>query len=296
MRSSDRPGGSRSRRAAAALGLAVALIGAGPAPAPARTIDLPVKVRTTTVAAGLRMRAWTFGGGVPGPVLRMQAGERVEVRLRNLDPARSHSIDLHAAEVDPGTAFADVRPGRTGRTVFVPRRAGVFMYHCGTNPVLRHIGMGMYGAVIVDPPGGRPPAQEVVLVQSEFYGPRRGGILLGSLGSMLADPPVAVAFNGRALRYRVDPIPVRAGLPVRVFVVNAGPNLDSAFHVVGEIFDTVQPDGAASGALHDVSTHLVPAGGGAVFELTFDHPGRYPFVSHKFASAALGALGIFEAR
>ena len=68
-------------------------------------------------------------------------------------------------------------------------RPGVFMYHCGTSPVLQHIGMGMYGAIIVDPAAGRPPANETVLVQSEFYGKVKKVRIRPSYKAMQTRPP-----------------------------------------------------------------------------------------------------------
>ena len=276
--------------AAAALPLA--------APAAARDVQVTLTARTGVVrpADGVRMRAWTFNGRVPGPVIRVRQGDRVAITLRNADRMHLHSLDFHAAEVAPNVEFADVLPGRSRVIRFVARRPGVYMYHCGTGPVLEHIGMGMYGAIIVEPAAGRPPAREVVLVQSEFTGSVRRGWLRQTLRSMQTQAPRFVTFNGAAKRYVPRPIDVPVGRPVRIYLVDAGPTLDSAFHVVGEIFDSVQPDGPPTFALHSVSTWLVPAGGGAVFELTFDHPGRYPFVSHQFRWADAGALGIFRAR
>jgi hypothetical protein len=85
---------------------------------------------------------------------------------------------------------------------------------------------------------------------------------------------------------------------VRLFVVNAGPNFESDFHIVGAIFDRVYPDGNPAHALEDVQTYHVPAGGGAVFETVFSKDasgeGLYPFVTHSFADAEKGAVGIIE--
>jgi len=284
------------------LGALIALIwiatlwmSASRAPAAVVNVDLVAKHQKVKIADGVRLRAWTFNGSVPGPVIRAQEGDVIEVHLRNADRMMSHSVDFHAAQVSPQTAFADVPPGETKTFSFVARRPGVFMYHCGTSPVLRHIGKGMYGAIIVDPAGGRPPANETVLVQSDFYGAVKKGWIHSTYEAMQTQDPRFTAFNGRAFRYRDDPIEVAVGQPQRVYVVAAGPTLGSDFHVVGEIFDTVQPDGNPANVLEGVSTYGVPAGGGAMFELTFDEAGSYPFVNHAFRWADAGALGLFEA-
>ena len=278
---------------------AVTLIAAAAAPGPAEAetvkVDLVAKHRKVTIAPGVKMKAWTFNGKVPGPVIRVEEGDTIEVALRNADRMMAHSVDFHAAQVSPQHGFADVPPGETRTFSFVARRPGVFLYHCGTSPVLQHIGMGMYGAILVDPAGGRAPAREKVLVQSEFYGPVEHGLIHPTYRAMQTRDPTFAAFNGRAFHYRDNPIDVPVGEPVRLYVVAAGPTLGSDFHVVGEIFDTVQPDGNPLNLLSGVSTYGVPAGGGAMFELSFDEAGRYPFVTHSFRWADAGALGFFEA-
>jgi nitrite reductase (NO-forming) len=258
-------------------------------------VNLVTKREKVKIAPGVKMRAWTFNGTVPGPVIRASEGDTIEVTLHNADKSMAHSVDFHAAQISPQVGFADVLPGETYRFSFVARRPGVFLYHCGTSPVLQHIGMGMYGAILIEPDEGRPPARERVLVQSEFYGPVKHGMIKPSYEAMRTQDPTFTAFNGRAFRYRDKPLAATVGKQQRIYVVAAGPTLGSDFHVVGEIFDSVQPDGNPLNVMHGVSTYGVPAGGGSMFELTFDEPGSYPFVTHAFRWADAGALGLFEA-
>jgi nitrite reductase (NO-forming) len=286
-----------------AIGVLVACAAlAAPAGAAVVPVKLTARMATVKVAPGVRMHAWTFNGRVPAPTIRVRQGDIVQITLRNAESPPGHggngmwhSVDFHAARIAPNVGFAGVAPGKQRTFSFVAERPGVFMYHCGTAPMLLHVGMGMYGAIIVDPAEGRPPATEVTLVQSEFYGSVRRGVLTSTLQAMRRDVPRYVTFNGRAMRYIVRPIRVPVGQPVRIYLVDAGPSLDSDFHVVGTIFDTVQPDGNPANALHDVSTQLVPAGGGAVFELTFPQAGIYPFVTHSLRAADAGAMGRFVA-
>jgi nitrite reductase (NO-forming) len=280
-----------------AIALATVLAGLAAAPALAATVDVQLNARhkKVKVAPGVRMKAWTFNGTVPGPVIRAREGDTIRLTLHNADKHMAHSVDFHAAQVSPQANFADVLPGKTRTFSFVARRPGVFMYHCGTSPVLQHIGMGMYGAILVDPALARPPANETVLVQSEFYGPLKKGWLKPTYKTMQTKDPKFAAFNGRAFRYRDRPIDVAVGEPQRIYVVDAGPTLGSDFHVVGEIFDGVQPDGNPANELFGVSTYGIPAGGAAAFEVTFDEPGSYPFVTHSFRWADSGAMGLFRA-
>jgi nitrite reductase (NO-forming) len=217
------------------------------------------------------------------------------LRMNSRNMPTIHSVDFHAAKIAPNLAFRSVLPGESHTFSFVVDTPGVFMYHCGTGPMLEHTGMGMYGMIIVDPIEGRPPAEEVTLVQSEFYGSVSNGWLQSSYEAMQTQSPRFVTFNGTALKYARNPISVNAGEPVRIYLVDAGPSLFSAFHVVGTIFDQYQPDGNPDAPLRNVSTQVVGPGGGGLFECILPEPGNYPFVSHSFRDFDKGAVGIFKA-
>ena len=248
-----------------------------------------------TIADGVTYDGWTFDGRVPGPVLRVTEGDTVDFTLVNEAPM-PHSLDFHAAEIAPNRAYVNLMPHDSLHYRFVARVPGAFMYHCGTAPVALHIANGMYGAIIVDPRQGRRPAKEFVFVQSEFY----TKVLPDSTRTidwdkLLGLAPDYVVFNGREAEYAHHPIPVRVGEPLRLYVVNAGPNRFSAFHVVGAIFDRVYLDGSLAHPLEGVQTVTVPVGGGAIFETRLVEAGTYPFVSHAFADATKGAVGMFAA-
>jgi nitrite reductase (NO-forming) len=167
------------------------------------------------------------------------------------------------------------------------------MYHCGTPPVLHHIANGMYGAVVVDPDPPLEPAREYVLVQSEFYAKAgANGTWDADMDKMLAVRPDLLAFNGVAFQYRDIPLTADPGEKVRMYVMNAGPTLFSAFHVIGAIFDVVYVDGNPRNPLYGVSTYTVAPGQGCTFEMTIPEAGLYPFVTHSFAYTGLGALGV----
>ena len=166
MSRSDKTGVARLATGVLAAVFCAALAGPATAGAESVNVELTAKRQLIKIAPGVKMKAWTFNGTVPGPVIRAREGDTVQVTLHNADSKMAHSIDLHAAQISPQTGFADVLPGQSRTFSFVARRPGVFMYHCGTSPVLQHIGMGMYGAIVVDPAGGLPPAQETVLVKS----------------------------------------------------------------------------------------------------------------------------------
>ena len=272
------------------------------ADAPPRSTSRHHSVRFVTVhvrhevSPGVVYDAWTFDSVVPGPVLRVTVGDTMDFTLVN-GAMMPHSMDFHAAEIAPDRAYRNVMPKDSVQFRFVARVPGAFMYHCGTAPVATHIANGMYGALIVDPVTPRPPAQEFVVVQSEFYmGPPTGTDSVHSLDwdKVLNASPDYVVFNGVASRYATHPIPVPPGKSIRMFVVNAGPNRISSFHVVGAIFDKVYADGFGR-PFEGMQTWNVPVGGGAIFDFKLAEPGLYPFVTHAFADATKGGVGILRA-
>jgi nitrite reductase (NO-forming) len=252
---------------------------------------------TITVAAGITYDAWTFDGRVPGPALRVGVGDTVDFTLVNRANI-PHSMDFHAAEIAPSKYYVNVMPGDSLHYRFVARVPGAFMYHCGTAPVAMHIANGMYGALVVDPAKPRPRAKEFVLVQSEFYfglKPGADGAYSLDWPKLLTLAPDHVVFNGRASQYAEHPLEVAPNELVRLYVVNAGPNRISSFHVVGGIFERVFEDGSQANPLMGVQTVNVPVGGGSIFEIRLREPGDYPFVSHAFADATKGAVGVLRA-
>ena len=263
-------------------------------------VNLVLLDRTLEIAPGLRYQTWTFNGTVPGPVIHAKVGQTIDVTLTN-ESKMGHSIDFHSALAPPDVAYQTIAPGSTIHFSWVARYPGTFLYHCGTPPVLMHISNGMYGAVIVDPQDGWPggDAESYVLVQSEFYTmpvPGRRGVYQGDYQKARASMPDVVDFNGDAMQYVRTPLPIDMGKPVRVFVVNAGPSHFSAFHVIGTIFDTVYVAGNPSNALHGLQTIPIAPGDGAIGEFTVQQAGRYPFVTHSFGDADLGAMGAFHTR
>jgi len=248
--------------------------------------EAPVRISKDTVVAG-----WTFEGDIPGPVVHCRVGDTVEFTLTN-DVAVPHSMDFHAAQIDPKAAFRSVAKGQSVTFTFRPKWAGAFMYHCGTAPVLMHIGSGMYGAIVVSPREALPPAKEFVLVQSEFYLEEpQGGVRPFDYSKMLSTLPDFVVFNGRPNQYVDEPIRVKVGDRVRFWVVNAGPTHPCNFHVVGEQFDTMYLGAPPGTPIRGVQTWGVAPGGGMCFELLCDVAGEFPFVNHGFGHGQKGAIG-----
>lgn len=244
------------------------------------------------VAPGVTQDMWTFGGQVPAPTLRGHIGDVFDVTLVN-HTGMDHSIDFHAAN-EPMEDMPEVAPGQSFTYQFKAQYAGIFLYHCGTAPVIEHLADGMYGAVIIDPPDLDPVNDELLIVQSELYlGPRGQS---GDDAKMLRGQPDAVVFNGYVNQYLFSPVRVHAGDRVRIWVLDAGPNDPTSFHVVGAPFSVVFKEGAyllppgdpTDGAAQVLD--LSPGQGGFV-ELTVPAAGHYEMLDHYLDHAAIGAAG-----
>jgi nitrite reductase (NO-forming) len=267
---------------------------------PADVVDVAFTMddnQVIEVSPGTYYEAWTFNGQLPGPVIRVKQGATVNVTLVN-QGRLPHSLDFHSART-PIANYRNVSPGESFAWSFVATVPGVYMYHCGTAPALQHIGNGMYGVMIVDPDPPLAPAEhEYVLLQSEFYlGDRLpNGVISGDFLKMQRIDPDIVAFNGHQSQYRDHPLTAEPGDLVRLYVVDAGPTLNASFHVVGGIFDRVYANGnpAPENTVKGIQTVEVPVGGGAVFEVRPDEAGDYLFVSHAFAQANKGAVGVLR--
>jgi nitrite reductase (NO-forming) len=263
-------------------------------------IELVMTEREMTVAPGFVQKVWTFGDTVPGPVIRVKVGDLVRIKLVNApENELPHSIDFHSSLVAWDKKMISINPGEDLIYEFRAEFAGVWMYHCGTPPALHHIANGMYGMMIVEPREGLPAVdKEFAVVQSEWYLGPQGQETSLEKAAVGAPSPDFVVFNGVANQYLDHPLEAAVGERIRVFVLNAGPSIDSSFHVVGTIFDTVIKEGVwlargNEGNWGSQAVDLAPAQG-AIVEFVLPEDGLYPMVTHAFNFVGRGALGLFQ--
>jgi nitrite reductase (NO-forming) len=245
--------------------------------------------------------AWSYAvngkayrGTAASPPIVVNQGDPVQVTFVNGGSKKmavnmAHSIDFHSAEVAPNKNYIDVAPGKKLTIRFVAKHPGVFMYHCATQPVLMHTSAGMMGMMVVKPRHLPPVDKELWLTQEEFYLGAPGKA--ADMAKMAAETPDVMAFNGYANQYKANPITVRRGERIRMYVLDAGPSKWSAFHVIGTVFDKTYVEGVVG---HDAQTvSFAPSQGGWV-EFTLDQDGNYPFVTHAFGDMVRGAAGILH--
>ncbi|UTW13033.1 copper-containing nitrite reductase [Marinobacterium rhizophilum] len=266
---------------------------------PARVVvKLETIEKTMRLADGVDYHFWTFGGSVPGSFIRVRQGDEVEFHLSN-HPGSSmpHNIDLHAVTGPGGGAAASfTAPGHSTTFSFRALNPGLYVYHCATAPVGMHVANGMYGLILVEPAEGMAAVDhEYYVMQGDFYtagGHGEPGLQPFDMAKAIREQADYVLFNGAVGALSGDQaLQAEVGDSVRLYVGNGGPNLVSSFHVIGEIFDSVQMEGG-SVRNENVQTTLIPAGGAAIVEFKLEVPGDFLLVDHAiFRAFNKGALG-----
>jgi FtsP/CotA-like multicopper oxidase with cupredoxin domain len=236
------------------------------------------------IAPGLFFPAWTYNGQVPGPTIRATEGDRIKITFRNAGshPHTMHFHGWHPPEMDGALHGQEVLPGKTFVYEFDADPFGLHLYHCHTVPLKRHIHKGLYGAFIIDPRVGRPPADELVMVMNAFD------------TNFDADNEV-YAVNTIANAYVNEPISVVVGRLTRIYLINVTEfDLVNSLHLHGMFFDVFRT-GTTLTPGEKTDTLMLCQGERAVIETTFRYPGDFMFHAHQTEFAELGWMGLFRA-
>jgi nitrite reductase (NO-forming) len=295
-------------------------------------IRLDTFVQEIDVADGVRFRAWTFGGMVPGPVIHVREGDRITFTMKNrsdemvtitepgleasdfhdqitennymnAEPAimpMPHSMDFHSGTVAKDDKWRTIAPGETIKFDWVANYPGTYIYHCGTPSVLMHTAMGQHGVVVVSPKDGYETDDRVdheyVVVQSEYYLKKGAGDLYQYDFEGAQNKNAShVVFNGHQTILHDQPLKANAGERVRIHFSNNGPSLTSSFHVIGAIFDRVWLEGHPFNEMRGMQTVLLGASNSATVEFIVPEEGQYVLIDHEFADAEKGATGVLIA-
>ncbi|MGB7859574.1 MAG: multicopper oxidase domain-containing protein [Acidimicrobiia bacterium] len=242
-----------------------------------RDLEISVEERLIEIAEGVQFEAWTYNGSVPAPTIRATEGDTLRIHLKNRT-GHSHNLHFHGSHRPEEDGWEPVPAGGETTYTIEAGPAGVHPYHCHTAPLAEHISRGLYGTMIVDPVGGRPPAKEITMLISGFSNEAigRNGI---------------VAWNGVAGFYHAYPIKIERGEPVRVYATNM---LEyeplASFHLHAETFD-VYPAGMGLSPAFREDTIALAMGQRAMIEFSLPHYGRYMFHPHQHWLADRGAMG-----
>jgi FtsP/CotA-like multicopper oxidase with cupredoxin domain len=150
----------------------------------------------------------------------------------------------------------------------------------------KHIHKGLYGAMIIDPPQGREPAHEMIMVMNAF-------------DTTFDSENEVYAVNTVAFHYMKHPLAVDRTRPVRIYLVNVVEfDLLNTFHLHANFFNYYDTGTTLDPTLRNVDTISQVQAQRGILELTFeDHePGLYMFHAHVSEFAELGWMGVFDVR
>lgn len=287
------------------IALSCILLGIFTVPVAAETVNVEMTVIEKDIAIdnkGTIQRAWTYGGTIPGPLIRVTEGDTVDLTLINqASNENSHSIDLHAAQVDVLDEFAPIKPGEKKSFRFIASHPGVFIYHCGADSMAEHISRGMYGVMIVDPKQGYTesypkPDREYILVQGDLF---KAGT--SAEDRAMNNQWIGALINGKLFHY--DPVhdpnasntlEAEPGERVRLYFVNAMINEAVAFHPIAGIWDRVWDNGNPRNIRYGLQTVEVPPAHGMIFDIVppADRPTNNAIVDHRMKHALNGAISV----
>ncbi|MCI0435471.1 MAG: multicopper oxidase domain-containing protein [Gemmatimonadetes bacterium] len=246
-----------------------------------REYDIVATDAEIEVAPGVFFPAWTYNGSVPGPTIRCTEGDRVRVRFANAGshPHTMHFHGIHAADMDG--VFEIVNPGGSYVYEFDAEPYGLHLYHCHATPLKRHIHKGLYGTFLIDPPGGRPPANEMVLVMNGF-------------DTNFDGENEIYAVNTVGFHYQTNPIRIRKNELNRIYLVNATEfDQINSFHLHGNFFQLYRT-GTTLAPTEYTDTVMLCQGERAILEFRYKHIGRFMFHAHQSEFAELGWTGFFQ--
>lgn len=272
-------------------------------------VDLTTTVKTAQLTNQYKYEQWTFNDLVPGPFIRVREGDYMELKLENLDPiGNPHNIDCHGCEgPGGGAAITTAEAGQAKTARFKMTCPGLYVYHCAAAPIPVHVMNGMYGLCLVESATNPLPKvdKEFYVMQSEFYheppekmpNGRMSDTVEYSYPLGLREEASVVVFNGReGAMTRDNPLRANTGDWVRIYFGNGGPNLSSAFHVIGASFRRLYREGdVLSPPAQYVQTTTVPPGGSCIVDFKVDIPGTYTLVDHAIFRLDKGGVGFLNA-
>jgi manganese oxidase len=248
-----------------------------------REFELVTIDKDIEVAPGVFFPAWTYNGRVPGPTIRATEGDRIRLKLVNAGGHKHtiHTHGIHPARMDGVPGAGEVGPGEEFTYDFVAEPFGTHHYHCHSLPLAQHIHRGLYGALIIDPKGGRPDAHEMVMVMNAF-------------DTNFDRENEVYAVNTVAFHYMNEPIKINRGELQRIHLINIT-EFDplNSLHLHANFFHLFR----TGTSLHpDEFTDTISMGQAErhMLEFVYREPGNFMFHAHQTEFVELGWMSSFE--
>lgn len=247
-----------------------------------KVFNLTAKPVKWPITGDTTVTAWTYNGTVPGPLIRVNEGDKIRVILKNELPEAT-SIHWHGIPVpnnqdgvaEPAVTQKPIMPGETYTYEFVAKPAGTFMYHSHVQTD-RQIPIGLSAPLIIDPPGKKTYDKDFVVMLNEWQ--VRDGKTYAAMPGM--NEPNYFTVNGKAFP-DIPTINVRKGERVRVRLIGAG-QFEHPMHLHGMSFKIVATDGNPVPEVAQLTKDTIPVHPGERFDVEFvaDNPGQWAFHCH----------------
>jgi FtsP/CotA-like multicopper oxidase with cupredoxin domain len=211
-------------------------------------VNLTARIATVEVAPGKKVQAWTYDGGLPGPLIRGKVGDRLIVHFTNELPEPT-TVHWHGVRVPiemdgvPDISQPAVQTGGTFTYDFVLRDAALYWYH-PHHMSAAQVGFGLYGALLVeDPADAVGIADQLTIVLSDIGFDRSGKLESaesgGPAGMVFGREGAYVLVNGRVM----PKLRARAGAPQRWRIVNTAKSRFFFMEMEGQPFVKIGSDG-----------------------------------------------------
>jgi FtsP/CotA-like multicopper oxidase with cupredoxin domain len=228
-------------------------------------INITAKVASVEVAPGKRVNAWTYDGGLPGPLIRGKVGDRLIVHFKNELPQPT-TIHWHGVRVPiemdgvPDISQPDVQPGESFTYDFVLRDASLYWYHPHVFSAAQ-VGFGLYGALLVeDETDGVGITDQLTIVLSDIGFDKAGKLEPaesgGPAGMVFGREGAYLLVNGKVM----PTLRARSGAPQRWRIVNTAKSRFFFLDLEGQSFMKIGSDGGLQEKSVTSDAMLITAG------------------------------------
>ena len=250
-----------------------------------KVFDLDVSIIQWNILPNTPVAAYAFNRQVPGPRIRIRQGDRVRINVKNdlPEPTSVHWHGLIVPNQMDGAADVTqppIEPGQSFSYEFAALQPGTYHYHSHKQPD-RQQGLGMYGALIVDPqdPAATAAADQEVVIQLQEW-TVRGGYTFPAM-PMEGLLPNFFTINGKAFP-STETINAKVGEKIRFRFIGTNNSFIHPMHIHGGPFTIVETDGNPVPATAQIQKDTINVGPGERYDVIWEarEPGKWLLHCH----------------